>query len=144
MWPSYNIHFACSFSSKTWTQWLGKWDHIQLIIVFLNWFERTSAIYLLNTGERMVSYTYYLSSTFCSLLETRENSLYITLCTITRRNFLYLASGCSFPCSSVGKESGCNAGDPGSISGSGRSLGEGNGNPLQCSCLENPMGRGAW
>ena len=37
-----------------------------------------------------------------------------------------------------GKESACNAGDPGSIPGSGRSPGEGNGNPLQPSCLENP------
>ena len=37
-----------------------------------------------------------------------------------------------------------NAGDTGSTAGSGRSLGEGNGNPLQYSCLENPMGRGAW
>ena len=37
-----------------------------------------------------------------------------------------------------------NAGDVGSISGSGRSPGEGNGNPLQYSCLENPMDRGAW
>ena len=36
------------------------------------------------------------------------------------------------------------AGDAGSIPGSGRSPGEGNGNPLQCSCLENPMYRGAW
>ena len=47
-------------------------------------------------------------------------------------------------CSSVGKESACNAGDPGLIPGSGRSPGEGNGNPLQYSCLENPMDRGAW
>ena len=45
---------------------------------------------------------------------------------------------------SVGKESACNAGAPGSIPGSGRSPGEGNGNPLQYSCLENPMDRGAW
>ena len=37
-----------------------------------------------------------------------------------------------------------NAGDPGSIPGSGRSPGEGNGNPLQYSCLQNPMDRGAW
>ena len=37
-----------------------------------------------------------------------------------------------------------NAADPGSIPGSGRSPGEGNGNPLQYSCLENPMDRGAW
>ena len=42
------------------------------------------------------------------------------------------------------KASACNAGDLGSISGSGSSPGEGNGNPLQYSCLENPMGRGAW
>ena len=40
--------------------------------------------------------------------------------------------------------SACNAGDLGSIPGSGRSSGEGNGNPLQYSCLENPMDRGAW
>ena len=49
-----------------------------------------------------------------------------------------------FPCSSVGKESACNAGDLGSIPGSGRSPGEGNGNPLQYSCLENPMDKGVW
>ena len=49
-----------------------------------------------------------------------------------------------FPGGSDGKESTCNAGDPGSIPGSGRSPGEGNGNPLQYSCLENPMDRGAW
>ena len=46
--------------------------------------------------------------------------------------------------SSVGKDSACNAGDTGSIPGSGRSPAEGNGNPLQYSCLENPMDRGAW
>ena len=48
------------------------------------------------------------------------------------------------PGGSVGKESACSAGDPGSIPGSGRSPGEGNGNPLQYPCLENPMNRGAW
>ena len=41
-------------------------------------------------------------------------------------------------------ESACNAGDLGSIPGSGRSPGEGNGNPLQYFYLENPMDRGAW
>ena len=49
-----------------------------------------------------------------------------------------------FPHSSVGKESACNAGDLGSIPGLGRSPGEGNGNPLQYSSLENSMDRGAW
>ena len=42
------------------------------------------------------------------------------------------------------KVSFCNAGDLGSIPGSGRSAGEGNGNPFQYYCLENPMDRGAW
>ena len=49
-----------------------------------------------------------------------------------------------FPCSSDSKESACNAEDPDSIPGSGRSPGEGNGNPLQYFCLENPIDRGAW
>ena len=48
------------------------------------------------------------------------------------------------PGGSAGKESSRNAGDLGSIPGLGRSPGEGNGNPLQYSCLENPMDRGAW
>ena len=42
------------------------------------------------------------------------------------------------------KESACSAGDLGSIPGSGRAAGEGNGNPLQYSCLHNSMDRGAW
>ena len=49
-----------------------------------------------------------------------------------------------FPGGSDGKESACNARDVGSIPRSGRSPGEGNGNPLQYSYLENPADRGAW
>ena len=49
-----------------------------------------------------------------------------------------------FPGDSVVKNSPANAGDVGSISGLGRSPGEGNGNPLQYSHLGNPMDRGAW
>ena len=49
-----------------------------------------------------------------------------------------------FPGGSDGKASAFNAGDPGSIPGLGKSPGEGNGNPLQDYCLENPMHRGAW
>ena len=49
-----------------------------------------------------------------------------------------------FPGGSVVKNPPANAGDVGSIPGLGRSLGEGNVNPLQYSCLENPMDRGAW
>ena len=49
-----------------------------------------------------------------------------------------------FPGGSEGKASACDLEDPGSIPWSGRSPGEGNGNPLQYSCLENPMDRGVW
>ena len=49
-----------------------------------------------------------------------------------------------FPGGSEVKASACNAGDLGLIPGSGRSPGEGHGNPLQYSCLENPMDGGAW
>ena len=56
-----------------------------------------------------------------------------------RIDFLLCFSG-----GSDGKESACNAGDLGSIPRSGRSPGEVHGNPLQCSCLENLMDRGAW
>ena len=49
-----------------------------------------------------------------------------------------------FPAGSDGKESACNAGDPGLIPGLGRFPGEGTGNSLQYFCLENPMDRGAW
>ena len=49
----------------------------------------------------------------------------------------------TFPSGSEVKASACNVGDLGSIPGSGRSPGEGNGNPLQYSCLENPMDGGA-
>ena len=52
--------------------------------------------------------------------------------------------GRGFPSGSDGKVSACNEEDPGSIPGSGRSPGEGNGNPLQYSCPENSMGGGAW
>ena len=49
-----------------------------------------------------------------------------------------------YPCGSAGKASAHNVGDPGSLPGSGRSPGEGNGNPLQYSCLENSMEGVAW
>ena len=60
------------------------------------------------------------------------------------RNSCLLEQNTGFPHSSVSKEFACNAGDLGSILGLGRSPGEGNGNLLQYSCLENPLDRGAW
>ena len=61
--------------------------------------------------------------------------------TLHEKEFL---SYLGFPGGSDGKASACSMGDPGSIPGLGRSPGEGNGNPLQYSCLENYMDRGAW
>ena len=61
---------------------------------------------------------------------------------VSNPNFCDSVRGC--PGGSDGKEFACNAGDLGSIPRSGRSLGEGHGYPLQYSCLENPMDRGAW
>ena len=67
--------------------------------------------------------------------------------TTYRYNWAELHSKEGFPGGSDGKESACNAGDAGdagSIPGWGRSPGGGHGNPLQCSCLENPKDRGTW
>ena len=58
--------------------------------------------------------------------------------------YIYARHFLDFPGGSDGKVSAYNVGDPGSILGSGRSPREGNGNPLQYSCLNNPMDRGAW
>ena len=62
-----------------------------------------------------------------------------TFCVTFRCNILRIKRG--FPGSSVGEESACNAGDPGLVPGSGRSLVEGNGYPFQYSFLENSMDR---
>ena len=58
--------------------------------------------------------------------------------------YIYIYAYVGFPGGSAGKESSCNAGDLGSIPGWGGSPAEGNGIPLQCSCLENPVDRGGW
>ena len=81
---------------------------------------------LQNKGHCFPEKTHYCSSSFPPTLIPFAKS------------FLPLSAG------SDGKESACNIGDLGSIPGSGRSPREGNGNPLQYSCLENPMDTGAW
>ena len=67
------------------------------------------------------------------------HTVYVT-CKLSMRLYVSI----DFPGGSEGKASAYNEGDPGSIPGLGRSPGEGNGNPLQYSCLENPMDREAW
>ena len=100
------------------------------------------------------------STTYCFLMKVREESEKAGL-KLNIQKMKIMASGpitsqqidgetmekvtdfIFFPGSSVSKESAHNAGDPGLIPGTGRSPGEGNGNPLQYSCLENPVDRGA-
>ena len=69
---------------------------------------------------------------------TKDQDLYPTSATSSLCNVK------SFPGGSVVMNHPANAREEGLIPGSGRSPGEGNGNPLHCSCLENPMDRGAW
>ena len=72
-----------------------------------------------------------------------STKLFVAICRKALIIFSFICIDISgFPYSSDGKESACNVGDQGSIPGLGRSLGEGNGNPLQYSFLENPMDRG--
>ena len=67
------------------------------------------------------------------------------VCTFALLKGFHLLLGCGgFPGGLDGKESACSAGDLGSIPGPRRSPGEGNGNPVQYSCLENPMDGRAW
>ena len=75
----------------------------------------------------------FLVSSFCFLCKKVEEQL-DWICCLNIGHPWWLS----------GKESACNAGDRGLIPGLGRFPGEGNGNPLQYSCLGNPMGRGAW
>ena len=76
----------------------------------------------------------------CFLIVLTESSLFKNRATILPS----LLRRMGFPGGSDGKESACNSEDAGSIPGSGRSPGEGNGNPLQYFCLENPMDRETW
>ena len=73
-----------------------------------------------------------------------ESKIEITWVLSTQVSFGKVLQLMGFPRWLDCKESACNAGDLGSIPASGRSPGKGNGNPLQYSCLENSMGRGAW
>ena len=82
----------------------------------------------------------YCSDTLRNCLWLQHNLLVMSLWLLLTRLFCFLC----FLSDLVDEESSCNRGDWGLIPGSGRSPGEGNGNPLQYSCLENCMDRGAW
>ena len=103
--------------------------HPCVLLSFLNvWFDQKRQSPVL---EVILSVSFKIFSLYSSLPPSHPLSVLSSV-------------GKTFPDSSVGREPACNAGDPGSIPGSGRFPGEGNGKPLQYSCLENPMDRGSW
>ena len=85
-----------------------------------------------------------------TLINTYYYVFLITVILVDVEWYLFVVSICiflkttGFPDGSDSKKSACNAGDVGSVPGLGRSPGEGNGSPLQYSCLKSPMDRGAW
>ena len=96
---------------------------------------RGSCWHLVNTGQ---------PGACCTSFNAHRTSLYKERTIWHQTSLTPLSSNQGFPGGSDGKESACHTGDPGWIPGSGRSPGEGNGNPLQYSCLENSMIRGTW
>ena len=99
--------------------------------------------YILFVSLYLVLNTKHVYEIFTGLMEVNRNEI--------RQFFRFLSvlstehgTWVGFPGGSEVEASACNAGDLGSIPGSGRSSGDGNGHPLQYSCLENPMDRGAW
>ena len=93
-----------------------------------------------------VKFTLYVAGTTTWLSDSgiHHSSVPVLYLLILHWRYVYIYVYMSFPGSSDVKASARSAGGPGSIPGSGRSPGERNGNPLQHSCLENPMDGGAW
>ena len=92
----------------------------------------------------LVSLVYLQKSLFSKFLFLVFLSVFLQFPHLIFRSESAYTKNVCVPHSSVSKESACSAGDLGSLLGLGRSPGEGNGNPVQYSCLENPVDRGAW
>ena len=93
---------------------------------------------LYKCSEWLVCFSFFHLSSPSSLLSS------FTILPLKRLFVLFVLPNYIFPSGSSSKDSACDAGDAGSIPGSGRSPREGHGSPLQYSCLENPMDRRAW
>ena len=107
------------------------------VLVVLAMFQSFSLWYLLWGSAMLLCYMIHvprLCDLWCYYDLLKAKVFLIKVCTLIGR----------LPCSSNSKESACHAGDQGSIPGLGSSSGEGNGNPLQYSCIETPMDRGTW
>ena len=112
-------------------------------------FWRSNVEYIVDSIVLKVAKEVYLSCSHCT---HKENDNYGGVTVVIIFQYVninificyFVHIKLDFPHRSVSKEPACNAGDLGSIPGSERSPGEGNSNPLQYSCLENPMDRGTW
>ena len=97
----------------------------------------------------MSSFIYVVACDSIFFLSRLDNILFYSILSLSLSIYIHThihthTQELVFPGGSDSKESACNARDPGSIPGLGRSPGEGNGYPLQYSCPEKPMDRGAW
>ena len=102
----------------------------------LNW--QNTAVECIKGKNRGKRYISWFTSPQSELGYVTNRKKETSILKAFRKNLLHLFKG--FPCTSVANESACNGGE----TGSGISPGEGNGNPLQCSCLENPRDGAAW
>ena len=109
------------------------WQYLIMSSIFIPY----GKIYSLKSTGKMNSYIYQkiCTRTFETFTHGSQRLEITCMPTKIRKNKLWYTY--------TMEESACNVGDPGLIPGLGRSPGEGNGNPLQYSCLENPMDRGA-
>ena len=103
-----------------------------------------------HTCSRVYSGDYVEAEKTCSVVEKdigtdkKTKREYIKRCSVNATIIRWIKRKEGLPYSTNTKESSCSAGHQGSIPGSGRSSGEGNGSPPKCSCLENSMDRKAW
>ena len=109
-------------------KWLGKWSNQESLVFY---------------GSQVKKVILRTSVHLCQRLQTLV-PVVLSITQISSKIKYTLKVLRSFPGGSDGKASAYNAGDPSLIPGLGRSSGEGNGNPLQYSCLEYPMDRRAW
>ena len=130
-WPQYwNFSFSISLSS----------EHPELVSFRMDWLDL-----LVTSPPQKFTYSYW---TLVDVMHAKAFRSKVYMCTTW---FLQVILKCikikidvGFPGGSVVQNPPANAGDCGSIPGSGRSPGEGNDNLLHCSCLENPLDRGVW
>ena len=134
---SRNNDLLCDFLPK-------RWNHNFMSHVLIGWLQSLSVYFVITKcGYNNVWINSKLNLlillTNFPLSQNYRCIVFVGIQSISNASFLL-----GFPDGSDGKESACNEGDTDSIPGSGRSPGEGNGNPLQYSWLENSMDRGSW